>query len=73
MTRADRRPTLHADSGRLFVCVPSARADALRQFLRSHGVSAAHPEPMYTGTDSMEVSRGTGAKAVQALLDEWPG
>jgi hypothetical protein len=51
--------------------VPSIRALALHNYLRSFGVPTSPPQPRSTDMDSIELGKGTDATAIQALLDKW--
>ena len=51
--------------------VPSVRALALHEYLRSFGLPTSPPEPRCTGMDNIVLGRGLDTKAVQALLDKW--
>ncbi len=71
--QASRKPKLkvYTDAHRLFIHVPTERAESVRKHLINHGISSMHPEPVTPGTHSLELPAGTDAKAVQQLLDQW--
>ena len=54
-----------------YIQVPTAEAAALHGYLRQHGIWAGHPEPCYSNMETIELSRGADAAAIQALLDRW--
>jgi hypothetical protein len=56
---------------RHYISVPTGRAIDLHNYLRSHHVLSAYPEPAYTGMDSIELAKGIDVDAVQALLHAW--
>lgn len=71
---ADKRSlrlTVTISGSTSFIQVPTERAVALNTFLQSRGVSTSPPAPCTTGTDCIELRKGTSAKSVQALLDQW--
>lgn len=51
--------------------VPSIRAMALHNYLRSFGLPTSPPEPRSSDMESIELGKGTDPKAIQALLDRW--
>ena len=59
------------DGKRRYISVPSERAADLHVYLRSNRVHSAPPEPVYTGTDHIELPRGVDVGSVQTLLDAW--
>ena len=59
------------DGKRRYISVPSERAGDLHAYLRSNRVISAPPEPVYTGTDYIELSREVNVGSVQTLLDAW--
>lgn len=61
------------DGNRRYISVPSGRATDLHSYLRSNRVLSAPPEPVYTGTDHIELPRGVDPSGVQKLLDAWSG
>jgi hypothetical protein len=54
-----------------YIEVPVTRSAALHAFLRSRGILSLPPQTLTGDTDSIELRKGTNAKAVQALLDQW--
>jgi hypothetical protein len=74
MPKSPCPPLIVATEGtRNFVNVPSGFAAALHYFLRAHCVLTSPPEPLWTGTDCIQLGKEADATAVQALLDEWTG
>lgn len=72
MTRTNRSKLKVGTAGkRHYIEVPSGESDALHHYLRGHRVRSAPPEPSSSGTDTIELHRGTDVAAVQALLDHW--
>ena len=67
-------PLIVATEGiRSFVNVPSGFAADLHQFLRAHSVLTSPPEPLWTGTDCIQLGKGSDVTAGQRLLDGWAG
>jgi hypothetical protein len=60
------------DGTRRYISVPSERAGDLHVYLRSNRVQSSPPEPVYTGTDYIELPRNVDVDGVQTLLDAWP-
>lgn len=59
------------DGNRRYISVPSAQAGDLHAYLRSNRVFSSPPEPVYTGTDFIELGHGVDVESVQTLLDAW--
>ena len=58
---------VEVSGNRHYIHVPSGKATALHSYLRAHGIPSAPPEPCSTLVDSIELGRGTDAKAIQDL------
>jgi hypothetical protein len=68
-----RQKRLHvqADGKRHYINVPAGRALDLHNFLRTHRVRSAPPQPSFTGFDSIELTNGVDFGRIQALLNAW--
>jgi len=68
-----KQPALNVqcDGHRRFISVPAGRAQELRDYLRNNHVRSAHPEPVFTGFDSIELDNDIDIGGVQALLNAW--
>ena len=64
--------SVQIDGPRRFIMVPSGRAQNLHEYLRSHKVRSAPPEPAYTGQDFIELAKDIDVGGVQAILKGWP-
>ena len=53
------------------VTVPSRFAAALHHFFRTNFITASPPEPLSSGTDCIQLGKGSDAANVQRLLDQW--
>ena len=62
---------VETDGKRRFISVPASRAQELHQYLRSHRVRSAPPEPAFTGFDSIQLANDIDVSGVQALLNSW--
>jgi hypothetical protein len=64
--------TITAEDGRVLVDVPWDQADALRTYLRSHGVETLlHLEPGYRKA-WLELNTDMNPEEVRHLLEGWP-
>ena len=59
------------EDNRSFIHVPTGYATELHQFLRSKGMLTSPPEPLWSGTDCIQLGRGSNTPAIQKLLDGW--
>ncbi len=72
MTKLPSSPlTVATDGVRSFINVPSAFATDLHHFLRSHRVGTSPPEPLWSGTDCIQLAKGADHPRIQLLLDGW--
>lgn len=72
MSKNKRDKLLVTVSGQVsYIQVPSDQSEALTKYLRSRGIITASPELCFENTDSIALHKGSNAKTVQALLDEW--
>jgi hypothetical protein len=62
---------VQAEGKRHYISVPAGRALALHNYLRTHRVRSAPPEPAFTGFDSIELANGIDVGGVQVLLNAW--
>lgn len=65
--------TVATEGSRSFINVPSGFAADLHHFLRAHSIQTSPPEPLWTGTDCIQLGKGSDTNAVQQLLDRWAG
>jgi hypothetical protein len=65
--------TVATEGFRSFINVPSGFAADLHHYLRAHSVLTSPPEPLWTGTDCIQLAKGADPTAVQRLLDGWEG
>ena len=56
---------------RSFINVPSPFAAALHHFLRANWVTSSPPEPLWSGTDCIQLGKGSDAANVQRIIDQW--
>ena len=56
---------------RSFINVPSPFAAALHHFLRANWVTSSPPEPLSSGTDCIQLGKGSDSTSVQRVLDKW--
>jgi hypothetical protein len=66
-----KKLSVQADGKRRYISVPAGRAIDLHNYLRTHRVRSAPPEPAYTGFDSIELANDIDVGGVQALLNAW--
>ena len=72
MPKQSRPQLLVATEGnRSFIHVPSGHATELHHFLRSKGIITSPPEPLWTGTDCIQLGKSSNTPAIQKLLDGW--
>jgi len=62
---------VQADGKRHYINVPAGRALELHNYLRTHRVRSAPPQPSFTGFDSIELANGIDFGHIQALLSAW--
>ena len=62
---------VEADGRRRYISVSAGRALDLHNYLRSHGVRSAPPEPAFTGFESIELAHDIDVGGVQTLLNAW--
>jgi hypothetical protein len=60
-----------AEGNRRYISGPAGRALELHNYLRTHRVRSAPPEPAFTGFDSIELANGIDVGGVQDLLNAW--
>src|SRR5262249_49173697 len=72
MTR-ELKSGLHvqSDGKRRYISVPAGLARELHNYLRTHRVRSAPPEPAFTGFDSIELADDIDVAGVQTLLNSW--
>ena len=63
--------TVATDGARSFINVPSDLATDLHHFLRSHRITTSPPEPLWSGTDCIQLAKGANGPGIQQLLDGW--
>ncbi len=63
--------TVRVSGTRLYIEVPSGKANALHTYLRSKSVQSSPPEPYMDGIDNIELAKFVDVKAVQTMLDHW--
>ncbi len=66
-----RKLRVQADGKRHYINVPAGRALDLHNYLRTHRVRSAPPQPSFTGFDSIELANGIDVGGVQVLLNAW--
>jgi hypothetical protein len=63
--------TVVTEENRSFIHVPSGFAMDLHHFLRSNGVITSPPEPLWTGTDCIQLDKRTPPDDIQKILNRW--
>jgi hypothetical protein len=65
------KPELFSQGDRHFITVDVAKADALREHLRSHNITTSSPEGSAGPYVSIELGGDVDPESVQAILDQW--
>ena len=60
-----------SQGGRHVIFVPVAKAQALRTYLQTKGVTSSHPEIVTGETSSVEIRERDDLTKVQELLNGW--